>query len=188
MIKNLEHYILRFPNVISNKICDDTIKELQNFDWKEHKFYNRRTDSFHNQAGEKELETTWEKCGHDIPIMEQVWHSINNYIKEFNFPWHNGWEGYSELRFNRYLPGKLMTEHCDHIHSLFDGKRKGIPTLSILGLLNDDFEGGDFVMFTDQKIEFNKGDLLVFPSNFLYPHRVEEVKSGTRFSFISWSF
>ena len=38
MIKNLEHYILRFPNVISNKICDDTIKELQNFDWKEHKF------------------------------------------------------------------------------------------------------------------------------------------------------
>ena len=55
-------------------------------------------------------------------------------------------------------------------------------------MLNDDFEGGDFVMFTDQKIEFNKGDLLVFPSNFLYPHRVEEVKSGTRFSFISWSF
>ena len=81
-----------------------------------------------------------------------------------------------------------MHEHCDHIHSLFDGNRKGIPTLSILGLLNDNFEGGEFVMFGDTTIEFKKGDLLLFPSNFLFPHRVDPVKKGTRYSFISWSW
>ena len=36
------------------------------------------------------------------------------------------------------------------------------------------------------KIELKKGDLLIFPSNFMYPHRVEPVLSGIRYSYISW--
>ena len=40
-----------------------------------------------------------------------------------------------------------MAEHCDHISSLFDGQIKGIPMLSVVGQLNDNFEGGEFVMF-----------------------------------------
>ena len=31
-----------------------------------------------------------------------------------------------------------------------------------------------------------KGDLLVFPSSFTYPHEVLPVKSGTRYSIITW--
>ena len=30
--------------------------------------------------------------------------------------------------------------HADHIHSMFDGEKKGIPILSVLGVLNDDYE------------------------------------------------
>ena len=33
-----------------------------------------------------------------------------------------------------------------------------------------------------------KGDILLFPSTFLYPHRVEQVKKGTRYSFVTWAF
>ena len=79
-----------------------------------------------------------------------------------------------------------MASHCDHIHSLFDGERKGIPILSVLGLLNDNFEGGDFIFFDDYKIKFNKGDIIIFPSIFLYPHRVAPVTKGTRDTFVSW--
>ena len=79
-----------------------------------------------------------------------------------------------------------MNYHCDHIHSLFDGERKGVPILSCLGLLNDDYEGGEFFILDDLKIELKKGDLLIFPSNFMYPHRVEPVLSGIRYSYISW--
>ena len=32
------------------------------------------------------------------------------------------------------------------------------------------------------------GDILIFPSNFMYPHRVEPVKKGIRFSFVSWVY
>ena len=78
-----------------------------------------------------------------------------------------------------------MALHADHIHSMFDGERKGIPILSVLGVLNDDYEGGEFVLI-DEKINLSKGDIIVFPSNFMYPHKVEPVTKGTRYSYISW--
>jgi len=81
-----------------------------------------------------------------------------------------------------------MAEHCDHINSIFDGQRKGIPTLSIVGSLNDDYEGGDFIMFEDKKIDIKQGELIIFPSLFLYPHRVEPVIKGTRYSYVSWIY
>jgi DNA-directed RNA polymerase beta subunit len=47
-------------------------------------------------------------------------------------------------------------------------------------------EGGEFVMFDDTTIELPKGSLLIFPSNFLYPHQVLPVTKGTRHAFVSW--
>ena len=188
MKRNLDYYVLRLSKFIPEEVCDKTLEELKNFNFEEHKFYHRRTDSYDNKSGEQELECTWQNVSNNNFIMEKLWYAIDTYIKEFDFKWFNGWEGYSEPRFNKYSENKKMHEHCDHIHSLFDGSRKGIPTLSILGLLNDNFEGGEFVMFEDTTIEFKKGDLLLFPSNFLFPHRVDPVKKGTRYSFISWSW
>ena len=42
----------------------------------------------------------------------------------------------------------------------------------------------EFVLI-DEKINLSKGDIIVFPSNFMYPHKVEPV-TGTRYSYISW--
>ena len=52
--------------------------------------------------------------------------------------------------------------------------------------LNDNYEGGEFIMFDNHEIKFKQGDLIIFPSNFLYPHKVEPVIKGTRYSFVSW--
>jgi predicted 2-oxoglutarate/Fe(II)-dependent dioxygenase YbiX len=46
----------------------------------------------------------------------------------------------------------------------------------LLGVLNDDYEGGEFIMFDDYEIKFKAGDLIIFPSIFLYPHLVKPVK------------
>jgi predicted 2-oxoglutarate/Fe(II)-dependent dioxygenase YbiX len=81
-----------------------------------------------------------------------------------------------------------MKLHCDHIHSLFDGERKGVPVLTILGVLNDDYEGGDLVLWEDTYMRPKKGSVLVFPSNFLYPHKVDTITKGTRYSFVSWAW
>ena len=38
---------------------------------------------------------------------------------------------------------------------MFDGERKGIPILSVLGVLNDDYEGGEFYLI-DEKTDLQK--------------------------------
>ncbi len=107
------------------------------------------------------------------------------YLERLSFHWYGSWEGYSAIKFIRYNQEQTMEAHCDHIHSMFDGETKGIPTLSIIGLLNDNYEGGDIIMFEDKKINTKAGDLLISPSNFLYPHEITPVTKGTRYSFVS---
>ena len=80
-----------------------------------------------------------------------------------------------------------MKAHYDHIYSLFDGKLRGVPILSFVGLLNDNYKGGEF-MCRNKKIKLKRGDILMFPSNFMYPHEVKEVTKGIRYSFVGWAF
>jgi hypothetical protein len=49
--------------------------------------------------------------------------------------------------------------------------------------LNDDYEGGEieFINF-DLKLKPEKGTLFLFPSNFLYSYKENEVKNGTKYS------
>lgn len=97
----------------------------------------------------------------------------------------------SAVRLNRYEKGQLMKPHVDHITSLFDGNARGVPVLSIVGLVNKAEEGGEFFMnFKESNEQFltDEGELLIFPSSFLYKHEVKPVKKGTRDSFVSWTF
>jgi predicted 2-oxoglutarate/Fe(II)-dependent dioxygenase YbiX len=95
---------------------------------------------------------------------------------------------FTPIRFNRYRTGTMMRKHYDHIHSIFDGKYKGIPILSLVGILNEDYEGGEFLFSSKHEIKFKAGDMLVFPSNFMYPHEVKEITKGERYSFVAWAF
>ncbi len=79
-----------------------------------------------------------------------------------------------------------MASHIDHITSIFEDK-KGVPVLSVVGQLNDSFEGGEFVVL-DKTIKMKAGDLLIFPSNFIFEHQVKKITKGTRLSFISWVY
>ena len=91
------------------------------------------------------------------------------------------------IRINRYNEGNNIDEHVDHIHSIFDGVHKGIPVISFVGVLNDDYEGGDF-MLRGEKIPLKTGDVVMFPSCFLYPHEVTTITKGTRYSIVAWGF
>jgi len=190
MKKKLSNYVKQYKSFFNKNLCDKTVKELENLDnsfWNEHKFYNPQTNELETLSGDQELSFAYlNKISTKEIIMKELWNGINDYVSGLKFPWFNSWNGYTEIRFNKYSENTKMAEHCDHIQSLFEGKNKGIPTLSVLGILNDDYKGGEFIMFQDEEIKFKKGDLLIFPSIFLFPHKVEPVKKGTRYSFISW--
>ena len=190
MKKNLLDYVKNNKQFLDSKICDLTVNELNQLEqsyWQDHLFSDSLTKENIKKSGDQELSVLYSnQISTKQILMKEIWNSLYNYVNDFKFSWFGGWNGYSELRFNRYLENTKMAEHCDHIDSLFEGTRRGIPILSVLGILNDDYEGGEFFMFQDYEIKFKKGDLLIFPSIFLYPHKVEPVKKGIRYSFISW--
>ena len=186
MITDLKNYVSHYKQIMPKELCERAMVELQSAEFEQHKFYNARDNAKRDRSGNKELDVTFT----DIPVkkefMDRLWPILKRYVDELEMPWFNGWQGYSNIRFNKYSETRKMALHADHIQSLFDGERKGIPILSILGVLNVDYEGGDFVLFDDYKIDFKQGDIVIFPSNFLYPHKVEPVTKGTRYSYISW--
>ncbi len=174
-----------YKGVISAHICANTVSEMDTIKFQEHTFYNPVTKRTAPRSGSQELEMSW---GH-LPTKKEINTLVDDtayrYVQQLNMPWFDKYQGYSHVRFNKYAENKKMALHCDHIHSMFDGERKGIPILTVLGVLNDDYEGGEFILI-DEKINFSTGDILVFPSNFMYPHKVEPVTKGIRYSFISW--
>jgi hypothetical protein len=189
MLKNLNDYVKLYKGFIDPTICEHTVAQMDNIKWNGHTFLDYKNGVEKPLSGENELEMSMDTISTTPILMQTCWEALNQYIvKDFNFPWHNGWSGFTNIKFNKYNENTEMAEHCDHIHSMVPGHTIGIPTLTIVGLLNDDFEGGNFVMFGDEKIDLEKGDVLVFPSNFLYPHRVERITKGTRYTFISWSW
>ena len=183
---DLRHYLKHFKNHIDNNLCDTLVHEMKTIEFSQHKFHNPITGEFKTRSGSKELSISYDDCPSKPILWDRLWYAIRDYLEYIDMPWFTGWSGYTTPRFNKYDEDKKMALHCDHIHNMFDGERKGIPVLSVLGVLNDDYKGGEFIMFNDTEIKFDKGDVLVFPSLFLYPHKVEPVKSGTRYSYISW--
>ena len=188
MIKYLNQYILHLDNFIPDNVTNEVLSSLKPEDFVENTFYNNNTGEYVNVSGEQELEMTWKNTSATPVMMDSIYKGLQNYIDHINTPWFTSWKGYSGPRFNKYTKNKKMAPHCDLIHSLFDGERKGVPILTVIGTLNEDYKGGEFIIFEDEEIKMKKGDMLIFPSNFLYPHQVNAVENGTRYSWISWAW
>lgn len=185
MSYNIKDYVGFYNNFIDQETLKNLVDQLKDLDWQTHTFYQASTKQ--NISYDKELSVAYtDHIPEAKELQDRIWFVIQQYIKDHSFKWFDGWNGYTKVRFNRYDTGTQMKLHCDHIHSMFDGSIKGIPVLSILGALNDDYEGGDLVFWESEKINLKAGEVMIFPSNFMYPHRVDEVIKGTRYSFVSW--
>jgi predicted 2-oxoglutarate/Fe(II)-dependent dioxygenase YbiX len=188
MDTNIESY-LKVYQVLSEEECIKTVNALEEKDkeFQTHQFYNSAENTYHSY--EHELSVTYSQIETKDLIMEKIWNTLKKYVEDLDMKgWFVSWNGYSEVRFNRYRTDTQMKLHCDHIHSMFDGQRKGIPTLSILGSLNNDYKGGELVFWGDKVVELKAGEIMIFPSNFLYPHEVKLVTEGTRYSYVSWAW
>ena len=191
MNTNLTKYVFHKKKFLEESFCKNSVNELNKSVWSKHDWQSY-SGSRAKPAGNDESEVIYhqnyspEASAINTFIIDSLQSALLEYIKNLKFAWFQGWQGFQAIKFIRYSQDQTMENHCDHIYSLFDGKRKGIPILSIIGTLNDDYEGGEFIMFDDKKIDIKTGDLLIFPSNFLYPHKVTPILKGVRHSYVSW--
>jgi len=177
-------------NSIPKELCEELIDECNKKEWKKHTWNNYAEGTF-NSEPTKELDVM--PCTQDqqnkitphlIKALEEYQNKFSKLGQKTSPPWLTK---FSPIRFNKYPIGTTMREHYDHIHSIFDGKMKGVPIVSIVANLNEDYEGAEFYC-RERKIELKTGDILMFPSNFMYPHEVTETTKGVRYSFVSWAF
>lgn len=91
----------------------------------------------------------------------------------------------------KYTAGGFYKPHSDA--ELFDDEKRQWYRVfdrdySLLLYLNDDFRGGavEFTYF-NYTFEPKKGDLLIFPSNYLFLHEAKKVESGVRYVIVSWA-
>lgn len=100
----------------------------------------------------------------------------NDYKFEYGFEtsWH---DDYTILK---YEEGQQFVNHVDD-HKDFHRR------LSLVYYLNDDYEGGE-ITFPRFGITYkpNANELLLFPSTYVYNHSILPVRSGIRYSVVSW--
>lgn len=86
-------------------------------------------------------------------------------------------EGYNILR---YQPGGKYDIHIDQ-------GPKHNRALTIIFNLNDDYEGGDLEFFNGKHvIKPKKGDVIIFPSSFMFDHAIAPITEGVRYSMVTW--
>ena len=195
MNKELISYVKVFNKAINDSLSDASLESLKTVKFSKHEFVNYHENKI-SQVGDPETysphldssDTSFNTVCYK-GLMETVYICLKKYFSDTaNFTWFNSWNGYTPIKFNKYEVGTQMVNHCDHISDIFDGTVKGIPILSIIGLLNNDYEGGELVLFENITYTLNKGDIIIFPSVFLYPHKITPITKGTRYSFVSWVF
>ncbi len=195
----MKQFIIK-EKVIDNDLCDAILDE--ELEWVKHSWYS------YNQAGDftmgsyqdKELDVVFDEHipstykNKVLSAIQQSWMmymmslpSLLGYQETPMFNMINAWSG---IRLNRYNIGTMMRTHIDHIDSLFDGKNRGIPILSVVGALNDcsEYEGGTLKFWDNYEVPLKKGEIVMFPSCFMYPHGVEEIRKGTRYTFVCWGY
>lgn len=185
----IDKFIRIFSNTIDTEICNKIISNSEKYTtWETHEWYQYDTVV-------KSKDNTHEFLRSPLWKWDQVkiQECFNNCIEIYKFDLEKigvgiNYNGMSSPNLNKYTVDTRMTPHIDHIHSIFSGPVKGIPVLSLIAILNDDYEGGEFVFWEDYTLKLRTGDILMFPSNFLYKHRVNTVTSGTRYSIVSWIY
>jgi hypothetical protein len=117
-------------------------------------------------------------------LLQQIWQdcydrkkpAVDDYVSRYRLGDLRYWEA---MNFIKYGPGQHFMEHHDHGFSYN-------CTVSLVAYPNDDYEGGELSFrLQDLVIKPRAGDLYIFPSNYMYPHRAMPVHSGIKHSIVT---
>lgn len=183
-MKNLNDYIITIDNAITNELCDAVLGEYKDCaDWV------AATTAANKADEERQCDAIG--ISFDIIIQKNLTvrknldtylyasasYALEQYKERFSLCKVDEDTGYELLR---YKQGQFYLTHTDS----FVGCNRAI---SCSFALNDDYEGGEFAFFDRELVyKLKKGSCIIFPSNFMYPHEIMPVTSGTRYSIVTW--
>lgn len=108
-------------------------------------------------------------------ISTSIWNCLDDYSRDYRIL-----VKYMEaINVVKYGPGEYFNYHSD------DGEPYRC-TVSTVAYINDDYEGGELdFSFFDLTWKPEAGDMIVFPSSYLYAHASLPIKNGTKYSLVT---
>lgn len=172
----MSHLPIWYLGNLSDDLCDKVIEELSTLESKEAaigsegKFYRDETRKTTVRFADKGY---WLEKIFDSHMLDANRHCRWEYHVTMS----------ERVQFAEYGPGHHYTWHTDTF--TLAGKETD-RKITVICLLNDGFEGGDFEMrlYKDYVVPMKKGVIIAFPSILL--HRVTPVTKGVRYSATMW--
>jgi len=189
---NLSNFILHFGNGLPNTLCDNIISKFKNSpNWKPHGWAEYTSQPYSNDQKEFSV-LDWAEDELSEEFAGCLFKALTVYHQKVGLKNKALANGISLPRLNKYEVGQYCRNHYDHIYSLFEGEKRGIPVLSIITNFNENYSGGELVFWKGTPFEstfkLDKGDIIIWPSAFLYPHTINEITKGTRYSAVVWTW
>ena len=113
-------------------------------------------------------------------VHEAVFQAVRQCVDDYGRYWGVGIASYEAFNFVKYDgPGTHFKVHADHGPTY-------VCTISVVVYLNDDYEGGDiwFPRMNNLSIKPKAGDIVVFPSTYIYEHASQDMISGVKYSVV----
>jgi hypothetical protein len=111
---------------------------------------------------------------------EAVFQAVRQCVDDYGQYWGVGIASYEAFNFVKYEgAGTHFKIHADHGPTY-------VCTISVVVYLNDDYEGGEiwFPRMDNLSIKPKAGDIVVFPSTYIYEHASQDMISGTKYSVV----
>lgn len=111
---------------------------------------------------------------------EKVFQALRQCIDDYGSYWGVGICSYESFNFVKYDgPGTHFKVHADHGPTY-------VCTISAVIYLNDDYEGGEiwFPRLDNLVIKPEPGDIVVFPSTYIYEHASQDMISGVKYAVV----
>ena len=172
----MTHLPLWYLGQLGNEMCDQIVQDLLPTDSK------GATIGIDGQETNVVTRKTTVRFANAGYWLEGIYERFANEANK-NCNWQYHITGSECVQFAQYDEGHHYTWHTDTF--ALSGKPED-RKVTIVALLNDEFQGGDFEirLYKDYKVPLKKGSMVAFPS--ILEHRVTPITQGTRYSATMW--
>jgi len=183
---NYYQFVGHYKNIVSQELCNAIIEEDFNYSESTYSTHEGQSPDWKKNKRVK-MDEIWIRKDH--VFYEALNHAVSDVAERYSEEVKKNKRDFvvqktTDFRLNKYEKGGYMSLHSDNIHHSH-GQQYGFPQATVLLFLNDNFKGGEFVV-SELQLNIKKGDAIIFPSNFMFPHEVKKVTQGTRWSIVSW--
>lgn len=182
---NIEDYVKVYHDILDIETCKKLSLLIEKYPLK-----RKFTDDLNNLIRSGEYLDMTQNKKFDLYIRKVIDKVLSSVIKKYvgevkSFYYSYGDSiNYYHYQALKYTKNDYFKNHHDHYAETVNYSR----LLSVCIYLNEDYEGGELEFPSIKKtFKFKTGDVIIFPSNWMFYHGVTPITVGNRYSITVWA-